>query len=70
MFDLTPKHALKSKAIWGGVVAVGGGVAGFFGYSMSPEDTVQLPVLLASIASSVGGVLAIFGRIKADRKIG
>ncbi|MFN3662351.1 hypothetical protein [Yoonia sp.] len=70
MFSDAPKHALKSKAVWGGVVAVGGGVAGLFGYSMAPEDAVQLPILLASIASSVGGVLAIFGRIKANRKIG
>lgn len=70
MFDLTPKHALKSKGVWGGVVAVAGGVGSLLGYSISPQDAAQLPVLLAGIASSVGGVLAIFGRIKANRKIG
>lgn len=64
-----PKHPLASRGVWGGLVAVAGGLGGLFGWSIAPEDAVQLPILLASISSGVGGVLAIVGRIGATRAI-
>lgn len=70
MLDQTPKSFLQSRGVWGGAVAVLGGLGGLFGYTIPPQDAVQLPILLSGIASSVGGVLAIVGRIKATRKIG
>jgi hypothetical protein len=64
------KSLLASKTIWGGIIAVGAGLAGIFGYSVSPADQVQAIDALAGIASAVGGVIAIFGRVKATKKIG
>lgn len=70
MLNQFPKSALQSRGVWGGAAAVVGGLGGVLGYSISPQDVAQLPVLITSITSSIGGLLAIYGRIKATHKIG
>lgn len=64
------KSWYASKAIWGGVVAILSGVAGVFGYAVSPDDQTQLASILAAVGATVGGAAAIFGRIKASKSIG
>ena len=54
----------KSKAILGGVAAMIAGVVG-----LSVEDTAQLENSLTSIASAIGGILSIYGRVKAEKPI-
>jgi len=63
-----------SRAVWGGIVAAAAGAASLLGHELSPEtqafladQAVQIAVAAASI---VGGVTAIYGRIKAETKIG
>lgn len=63
------KHWWASKAVWGGVLAILAGLLGYFGYSVSAEDQETLALTLASIGSGVGGVLAIYGRIRAKASI-
>lgn len=59
------KPAIKSKAIAGGAVGIlSGAVMALEGYASG--DTSQLG---AGIAAVIGGVLAIYGRIKARRQI-
>ena len=64
------KSWVTSKGVWGGIAAVGGGVLAFFGYTISDADLSRLIELGSSIASSVGGIVAIYGRVKATKKIG
>lgn len=64
------KSLLASKTFWGGFIAVLAGVLGFFGYQILPEDQAALVDAGAAVAASVGGVIAIWGRIKASKKIG
>lgn len=64
------KSFLTSKGIWGGLAAVAGGGFGFAGYALSPSDAVALIGLAQGIVSSVGGLLAIYGRVKASKRIG
>ena len=64
------KSLLTSKTFWGGVIALLAGVLGIFGYTLLPEDQAALVDGVAAAAAAVGGVIAIWGRVKASKKIG
>lgn len=70
MGNVESKAWYASKGVVGGVVAVLSVVAGAFGYNLSPEDQEAIVVSIAAIGSAVGGLLAIYGRLHANRKIG
>ena len=63
-----------SKTIWGGIVAAACGLLALAGHRVSPETQsflAQQAVQVATAAATViGGLLAIYGRIKAEGKIG
>ena len=63
------KSLFASKTFWGGVIAVLAGVLGFFGYELGGPDQAALIEAGSAIAASVGGVIAIIGRIKASKII-
>ena len=59
----------QSKAIIGGAIAIGSAVAGGFGIIIDPDTQVQIQDYILVITTAASGLLAIYGRIKADRKI-
>ncbi|MBM3482263.1 MAG: hypothetical protein FJX66_03065 [Alphaproteobacteria bacterium] len=63
------KGFFESKAIWGGLIAFGAGIAALIGYSVSAEDQAQLVELIAGGVGVFGALVAIYGRIKASKKI-
>lgn len=67
MEDIKPWYT--SKTVWGGIIAVGAGVAGAFGVAISPADQAHLSDIVVVIATSIGGLLAIVGRIKASKAV-
>ena len=68
---MDPKAWYASKAIWGGIVAVLAGiVSAVFGISFSAADQVELVNIIITLASALGGLLAIWGRLKAKAPIG
>lgn len=67
--DYGTKPALQSTGVWGGIIAVLAGVAGLFGYSISEADQATLTQVIASAGATLGGVIAIWGRIRATKKI-
>ena len=62
------KGWLTSKAIWGGIIAAVATIAGAFFKVEFPEG-FQGDVA-ASLAALFGSALAIYGRVKAVKKIG
>ena len=64
-----PKEWYKSKAIWGGLIAVGSAIAGACGVIISADTQDQIAELAVVAASAVGGLLAIYGRVKAEQNI-
>ena len=64
------KSLMSSKTAWGAIIAILAGVAGIFGYSIASPDQVEIVNIASSIASSLGGLIAIYGRVKATKKIG
>lgn len=70
------KSALGSTAVWGGLVAILAGLAPLVGYTVSADDQAALVNLIQSgmvtvtaAASLVGGIMAVYGRIRATRQI-
>lgn len=67
MDQIKPFYA--SKTLWGGFAALIGGAINLNHCTISPTDAAQLVDLLGSLASAVGGILAILGRVSASKKI-
>ena len=61
-----PKPWYASRAMWGGLVTAGAGVAGLAGYAV---DSAALTDLVIGGVTLVGGVLAWVGRAQATRPI-
>ena len=58
-----------SKTVWGGIVAVGAGVAGVFGFTVAPADQEQIVLAATGIAGIIGGLISIWGRVKASKSV-
>ena len=63
------KSLFASKTVWGGLIAIGASVAGFWGIDIAATEQAQLVQTITSIAGSIGGLIAIFGRIVAKKQI-
>jgi hypothetical protein len=64
------KSLLASKTVWGGIIVVLSVVASMVGYTISAEDQVALTSFVGEAITLVGGLLAIWGRVTATKKIG
>ncbi|MFZ5645827.1 MAG: hypothetical protein ACOY46_19900 [Bacillota bacterium] len=59
----------QSKTVWGGMVAVGAAVAGAFGLQIDGQTQNEITEYITVGAGAIGGLLAIYGRLKADKGI-
>ncbi len=58
------KNLLQSKTVWGALVAVIGAIMSAFGF-----DTGILQGIDGEVVTLIGGILAIYGRVAAVKKI-
>lgn len=63
------KNWYESKAVVGGLVAATSGVAAVFGVALGPEEQETLVAAITGIGAAIGGILAVYGRIKASKNI-
>ncbi|MCD2172016.1 hypothetical protein [Rhizobium sp. C4] len=59
----------QSRTIWGAVIAISASLAHAGGYSLSATDQGQLADAALSLAGTVGGLISIWGRMKATAKV-
>jgi len=63
----------KSKAVIGGVLTAVAGVIAMFGYAFSPAEveasTKDTLLIVVAVEAAIGSVLAIWGRVKAKKKL-
>ena len=59
----------QSKAVWGGLIAVGAAVASGFGVVVDSGTQGQIADLIIAGVGVIGGLLAIYGRVKAGKTI-
>jgi hypothetical protein len=71
MSDLSgTKPAVASTGVWGGIIAVIAGIAGLFGYSITEADQASLVQSVSAGMATLGGLIAVWGRVRASKKIG
>ena len=63
------KSILMSKTVWGALLSVAGALAGLAGYTFGPEEQEMLVLAVTTIATAIGSVLSVYGRVKATKKI-
>lgn len=63
------KKWYASKSIWGSILLIAALIAQAFGYSLGEADQAQLVDIFSGVAGSVGGVMAVVGRIIASKAI-
>lgn len=63
------KNWWQSKAVWGGIIAFLAGIAGLFGIVVPEAVQGDLTTHVTALAGAIGGLIAVYGRIKAERKL-
>ena len=64
------KKWYQSKTILGSIAAVASVVLGYFGFTFGAEDQAQAVEAVLAIIGGAGGLVAVYGRVKAEQKIG
>ncbi len=64
------KSIWMSRTVWGAAIAVLAALAGLLGVSIDEADQGILTDAMMQLMGAAGGVLAIWGRVRATSKIG
>ncbi|NTW04570.1 MAG: hypothetical protein HGA27_00445 [Peptococcaceae bacterium] len=64
------KKWYKSKAVWGGLIVVASAGANLLGINIDQQAQSEAVNHIVDIVGALGGLLAIYGRIKANKTIG
>lgn len=63
------KSWYRSKTVWGGLVALAGGLASLFGLETDAAASDAAALALTDVAIAIGSLIAIVGRFQAQRPI-
>lgn len=64
------KALLQSKTVWSGILTFAASILAIFGYTIAPEQIAELTNFALTFVTAVTGLLTIFYRVKATKKIG
>ncbi len=59
----------QSQTVWGGLIAVAASVLHATGTTLSPECKGDLTDAAVNFTGAVGGLIAIYGRLRAEHTI-
>ncbi|MFB2551020.1 hypothetical protein [Ensifer soli] len=60
----------ESRTIWGGLVAILASCANLAGLEIGADEKGALVEMLATLAAAAGGLVAIYGRVRARSRVG
>ena len=63
------KSPFMSLGVLGGGGAIITGLAQIVGYTVTPADAAEFGTLVSGLVTSVTGLLAIYGRVRATKRI-
>lgn len=69
MNSLVSKKWYESKTIWGVVVIALSQIGRLYGYDVDEQAQKDLVEVLSGLGTSIGGVIVLLGRLKAEKKI-
>lgn len=63
------KHWYQSRTVWGAIVAILASLAQAFGLGLNAGQQADLAEALLALSGAMGGLLALYGRFKAETRI-
>ena len=64
------KQWYLSKTVWGALIAILASLLPGMGIELGAEARGQLADSLVSLAGAIGGLIAIYGRLTAEKRLG
>lgn len=64
------KQWYLSKTVWGALLAIGASLLQGAGIEFDPATQGDLADTLVALAGAVGGLVAIYGRLTAEKRLG
>jgi hypothetical protein len=64
------KQWYRSKTVWGALIAILAALLPSMGMELDDSAQGQLADNLVSLAGAIGGLVAIYGRLTAERRLG
>lgn len=65
MNDTKPWY--MSRTVWGALVAIAASIGGAFGIMITQADQVEIADTVLQIVGTVGGLIALYGRLSAQK---
>jgi uncharacterized membrane protein HdeD (DUF308 family) len=60
----------QSRGVIGGLVAAAAGIAAAFNFDISADTQTMIVEAVIGVGATIGGIVAVIGRIKASKKVG
>lgn len=64
------KQWYLSKTVWGALVAIVASLLSGIGFELGADAQGELADDLVSLAGAIGGLIAIYGRLTAEKRLG
>lgn len=68
MLDMKPWY--QSKTVWGALIAIAAPLLGQAGLQVGGAEEAEIADALTTLAGTVGGLLALYGRLTATKGVG
>ena len=68
MLDLKPWY--QSKTVWGALISIAAPLLGRAGLEVGGAEQAEIADALTTLAGTVGGLLALYGRLTATKGVG
>ncbi len=68
MLEMKPWY--QSKTVWGALIAIAAPLLGHAGLQVGGAEQAEIADALTTLAGTVGGLLALYGRLTATKGVG
>jgi hypothetical protein len=68
MLEMKPWY--QSKTVWGALIAIAAPLLGRAGLELGGAEQAEIADALTTLAGTVGGLLALYGRLTATKGVG
>jgi hypothetical protein len=68
MLEMKPWY--QSKTVWGALIAIAAPLLGHAGLQVGGTEQAEIADALTAFAGTVGGLLALYGRLTATKGVG
>ncbi|ODS56784.1 MAG: hypothetical protein ABS40_08280 [Agrobacterium sp. SCN 61-19] len=68
MLEMKPWY--QSKTVWGALIAIAAPLFGRAGLELGGADQAEIAEALTTLAGTVGGLLALYGRLTVTKGVG